>query len=69
MCWGVSGTYSRLFAGFGYWLAVYYIYILFVGLFGLVIWLLVCYLWVDRVIVRVGVRSKLGVDGSKEMDG
>ena len=28
-----------------------------------------CCLWVDRVIVRVCVRSKLGVDGLKEMDG
>ena len=31
--------------------------------------LLFCYLWIDRVVVRVGVRSKLGIDGLKEMDG
>ena len=44
-------------------------YILCVNLFGCFVTCVACYLWVDRVIVCVGVRSKLGVDGLKEMDG
>ena len=39
------------------------------GLFGCFVTCVACYLWIDRVVVRVGVRSKLGVDGLKETDG
>ena len=71
---GCVGHLFSIICWFGYCLLLlavcYIIFCLCVCLFVLLLVLLVtCCLWVDRVIVRVCVRSKLGVYRLKEMDG